>query len=139
MVIKIIHVDDEENCLELTREIMALYDKDLNIESFTSPRSVIENVQQKEPDLIISDYKMPEMNGIEFIKLLRKYSDVPVILYTGNEEESIATEAFEAGAEDYIMKSNDALHYLLLLKRIKNAVDSYRIKKSFDDTVMAQV
>ena len=51
----------------------------------------------------------------------------------------MAQEAFEAGVEDYIRKSNDTTHYLILLKRIKNAVDSYRIKKRFDQDVMAQV
>ena len=84
-MIQVIHVDDEKHCLELTKEIMAYYDKELNIESFTSPKKVIESVREKEPDIILSDYKMPEMNGIEFTRQLRQYSSVPVILYTGKE------------------------------------------------------
>ena len=138
-MIKVIHVDDEKHCLDLTKEILAFYDKELNIESFTSPRKVIENVLSNEPDLVLSDYKMPEMNGIELTKQLRKYSNVPVILYSGSEKEKIAEEAFEAGVEDYIRKSYDTTHYLLLLKRIKNAVDSYRIKKQYDQEITAQV
>ena len=132
MVIKVLHVDDEEHCLELTREIMALYDKDLEIKSFTSPGKVIEKVKQNEPDLIISDYKMPEMNGIEFTKKLREHSTVPVIIYTGSDDESIAQEAFEAGVDDYVTKSDQALHYIVLLNRIKNAVDSYRTKRLYN-------
>lgn len=132
MVINVLHLDDEENCLELTREIMALYDKDLQIRSNTSPRKVIEKVKHSEPDLIISDYKMPEMNGIEFTKKLRTYSSVPVILYSGSEDESIAQKAFEAGVDDYVTKSNRALHYIVLINRIKNTVDSYRTKRLYD-------
>ena len=118
---------------------MAFYDKDLNIESFTSPKKVIENVLDREPDLILSDYKMPEMNGIEMTKKLRQLTNVPVILYTGSEEEKIAQEAFEAGVEDYVTKSSDATHYLVLLKRIKNAVDSYRIKRQYNQELAARV
>ena len=118
---------------------MAFYDKDLNIESFTSPKKVIETVLDIEPDLILTDYKMPEMNGIEMTKHLRQITNIPVILYTGSEEEKIAQEAFEAGVEDYVTKSNDATHYLVLLKRIKNAVDSYRIKKQYKHEITARV
>ena len=138
-MIKVLHVDDEKHCLDLTKEIMAFYDKELNIESFTSPRKVIENVLTDEPDLVLSDYRMPEMNGIELTKQLRKYSNVPVILYSGSEEGKITEEAFEAGVEDYVRKSTDTTHYLLLLKRIKNAVDSYRIKKQYNQEISAQV
>ena len=138
-MIKVIHVDDEKNCLDLTKEIMAFYDKEVNIESFTSPRKVIENVLTNEPDLVLSDYRMPEMNGIELTKQIRKYSNVPVILYSGSEESKIAEEAFEAGVEDYVRKSYDTTHYLFLLKRIKNVVDSYRIKKRYDQEIAAQV
>ena len=138
-MIKIIHVDDEKNYLDLTKEILAVYDKEINIESFTSPRKVIENVLTNEPDLVLSDYSMPEMNGIELIRQLRKYSNVPVILYSGSEKENIAEKAFEAGVEDYIRKSFDTMHYLLLLKRIKNAVDSYRARRTLETAVMAQV
>jgi len=138
-LIKVIHVDDEKHFLDLTKEILAFYDKELNIETFTSPRKVIENVLTSEPDLVLSDYRMPEMNGIELTKQLRKYSKVPVILYSGSEKERIAEEAFEAGVEDYIKKSYDVTHYLFLLKRIKNAVDSYRIKKQFNQELTAQV
>lgn len=129
-MIKILHVDDEENCLELTREIMASYDKDVKITSMTSPNKVLETVLENEPDLVLSDYLMPEMNGIELTRLLKKYSNVPVIIYTGSDEERVAQEAFEAGVEDYITKASDAIHFIVLLKRIKNAVDSHRIRKN---------
>ena len=138
-MIKVVHVYDEIHCLDLTKEILAFYDKEIHIESFTSPRKVIENVLTNEPDLVLSDYRMPEMNGIELTKQLRKYSKVPVIIYSVSEKEKIAEEAFEAGVEDYIRKSYDTTHYLFLLKRIKNAVDSFRIKKLYNQKLTAQV
>ena len=41
-------------------------------------------------------------------------------------------EAFEAGISDYVQKDNDAMHYILLLRRIKNAVDKYRLEMQLD-------
>ena len=71
---------------------------------------------------------MPELNGIEFTRKLRESSQIPVILYTNQSKDNIMKEAFEAGVSDYIQKENDAMHYTLLLRRIKNAVDKHRLE-----------
>jgi CheY-like chemotaxis protein len=131
-MIKIIHIDDEKNYLELTKEIIMAYDKDMEIETSTSPSRVLENIRDAEPDVVLSDYKMPEMDGIQFTKRLRELSEVPVILYTGSSEETVAEEAFRAGVDDFITKAYDAAHYVVLLKRIKNVVDKYRMKMAYD-------
>jgi len=57
-----------------------------------------------------------------------------VILFTGSNEEKVAEEAFEAGADDFVTKAYDAAHYVVLLKRIKNAVDKHRMKMAFQKT-----
>jgi len=75
---------------------------------------------------------MPELNGIEFTRRLRKSSQVPVILYTNQSMDNVMDEAFEAGITDYVQKDNDAMHYILLLRRIKNAMDMYRLEKQLD-------
>ena len=131
-MIKIIHIDDEMNYLELTKEIIMAYDKDMEIETSTSPSRVLENIRDAEPDVVLSDYKMPDMDGIQFTKKLRELSGIPFILYTGSSEETVAEEAFRAGADDFITKAYDAAHYVVLLKRIKNVVDKYRMKMAYD-------
>ena len=75
---------------------------------------------------------MPELNGIEFTRKLRESSQVPVILYTNQSMDHVMDEAFEAGISDYVQKDNDAMHYILLLRRIKNAVDKYRLEMQLD-------
>jgi len=133
-MIKIIHVDDEKNYLELTKEIMMSYDKDMEIVTSTSPSRVLECIRNANPDIVLSDYKMPEMDGIQFTRRIRELSEIPVILYTGSNEEKLAEEAFKAGADDFVTKAYDAAHYIVLLKRIKNVVDKYRIKMAFQKT-----
>jgi CheY-like chemotaxis protein len=133
-MIKIIHVDDEKNYLELTKEIMMSYDKDMEIVISTSPSRVLECIRNANPDIVLSDYKMPEMDGIQFTRRIRELSEIPVILYTGSNEEKLAEEAFKAGVDDFVTKAYDAAHYIVLLKRIKNVVDKYRIKMAFQKT-----
>ena len=75
---------------------------------------------------------MPGLNGIEFTRKLRESSQIPVILYTNQSMDNVMDEAFEAGISDYVQKDNDAMHYILLLRRIKNAVDKYRLEMKLD-------
>jgi CheY-like chemotaxis protein len=127
-LIKIFHLDDEPFYLELTREIMMAYDGDVEIETSTSPVEAVERVKISEPDCVLSDYRMPEMDGIEFTRRLRESSGIPVILYTHHSDEEVAEEAFKAGVNDYVRKADDAEHFIVLLKRIRNVVDMHRME-----------
>ena len=100
----------------------------MDIEISSSPREALKWVKENNPDCVLSDYNMPELNGIEFTRKLRESSQIPVILYTNQSKDNIMKEAFEAGVSDYIQKENDAMHYTLLLQRIKNAVDKHRLE-----------
>ena len=112
----------------LFKQIMASNDKELDIKVSTSPEEALEWIQANETDCILSDYNMPEMNGVEFTKRLREVSQIPVILYTNQSKDEVLDQAFEAGVSDYVQKDNDAMHYILLLRRIKNAVDKHRLE-----------
>ena len=115
-MVKIFHLDDESFYLELTKEIMMAYDGDIEIETSTSPAEAVKRL------------KMPGLDGIEFMRRLREHSGVPVILYTHYSDEGVAREAFKAGVNDYVRKANDAEHFIVLLKRIRNVVDMHRME-----------
>jgi len=115
-LVKIFHLDDESFYLELTKEIMMAYDGDIEIETSTSPAEAVKRL------------KMPGLDGIEFMRRLREHSGVPVILYTHYSDEGVAREAFKAGVNDYVRKANDAEHFIVLLKRIRNVVDMHRME-----------
>ncbi len=73
----------------------------------TSGEQALQLVEIDYPDLILLDFKMPGMDGIEVLKLLKedvRYREIPVIFLTATEEIDAMTEAFAAGAVDYITK-----------------------------------
>ena len=127
-LLRLIIVDDEVNSLELIKRIMIDNDNELDITLYSSPVKALEWVFDNKPDCVLSDYNMPEMDGIEFTRRLRESSQIPVIIYTNQSRDEVVDQAFEAGISDYVQKEYDTMHYLLLLRRIKNAVDKYRLE-----------
>jgi len=74
-----------------------------------------------QPDLILLDINMPETSGIEVCKILRRKSetqDIPIIFVTSNTDDTILSNAFEAGGTDYVRKPVNRIE---LLARIKSA------------------
>ena len=64
---------------------------------------VFEALSEK-PDLVIVDYMMPEMDGLDFLEEFRKSASTPVIFLSARSETSVKTKALEAGADDYVVK-----------------------------------
>ena len=124
---KVVIVDNEPLYLQTTKEIMMTFDGEMDIQTSTSPVEAIELVRSSRPDCVISDYRMPEMDGVEFTRL-RESSGVPIIMFTSTFDEKVAEEAFKAGVNDYVMKMNEAEQYMVLLSRIRNAVDTHSMR-----------
>lgn len=81
------------------------------------------------PQLILSDYSMPGMNGVEFCKLLKKNPktrNIPFILITVANSSEVTRTAFEAGAVDYIPKPFERMEVVM---RIKHQMENYRAKQ----------
>jgi len=85
---------------------------DINTLSFASPVEALKKIEINWPGVLITDINMPEMSGLEFMRVVQKKdSDIPVILITGYGDVSIAVDAIRKGAWDFIEKpfSNDHL------------------------------
>ncbi|MHC1611095.1 MAG: response regulator [Candidatus Methanospirareceae archaeon] len=108
--IRVLHVDDDPADLEITRILLKRKCKDFEIVSVLSVREALEKLESEHFDAIISEYLMPEMDGIEFLEVVRKsgkYADIPFILFTGMGGKEIAKEGLSKGADRYIDKMGD--------------------------------
>ncbi|HON77315.1 MAG TPA: response regulator [Spirochaetota bacterium] len=101
--IKVLTIDDED----IVRENIAAYLEDNNFTVFQGKNGKhgIEMFRKVRPDIVLLDLRMPEMDGIEVLKLIREESDeIPVIMISGTGVMNDAIEALRVGAWDYIIK-----------------------------------
>ncbi|RZO68847.1 MAG: response regulator transcription factor [Parvularculaceae bacterium] len=107
-------VDDDENIL--TSVSMAFEAEGYQVKTFEDGARAIESVSAAPPDLIVSDIKMPTMDGMEFLRRVRQSSDVPFIFLTSKDEEIDEVLGLTLGADDYVKKP---FSQRLLLERVK--------------------
>lgn len=108
----IVIVDDEDMVLTSLNSFLSL-ETDYNVETFNSVQKALEYIKNNDIDLVVSDYLMPEMDGISFLAHVKKLKpDVPRIILTGYADKENAIKAInEVGLFQYIEKpwNNDDL------------------------------
>ncbi len=129
-VIRVLHVDDETNQLEFAKTFIEISDPDIHMESVSAPKEALDKLRDESFDCILSDYQMPDMDGIELARRIRETSDIPIIIYTGRGSEEVAEAAFTVGINDYLRKEMNPSHYQVLAKRVRSAVENYRSEKA---------
>jgi PAS domain S-box-containing protein len=131
--ITVLHVDDEPDFADLAAEYLEREDDRISVLTATSVQDGLAILAEADVDCIISDYDMPDTNGIEFLESIRdNRPDLPFILYTGKGSEEVASEAISAGVTDYLQKETGADQYALLANRVVNAVERTRAGRQLD-------
>ena len=137
--IEVLHIDDEPGLAETTAEFLQHEDDRLTVETATSASEGLDRLAEVAFDCVVSDYDMPEMNGIELLKAVRAtYPDIPFVLFTGKGSEEIASEAVSAGVSDYLQKRGGTERYTLLANRIENLVAQHRAEEGLQTRVRQQ-
>ena len=125
--INVLHVDDEPAITDLTASFLKREDDRFRIQTATSANEGLDIINDCRPDCIVSDYDMPEMDGIEFLQTVREeFPTLPFILFTGEGSETVASDAIAANVTDYLQKGSGSERYKLLTNRICNAVKAQR-------------
>jgi DNA-binding response OmpR family regulator len=99
---KILLIDDEPEIVEISRD----YFKSAGYDVVTANNGLsgLQTARREKPDLIVLDLMMPEMDGLDFCRTIRRESDVPIIMLTARVEETDKLIGLEIGADDYITK-----------------------------------
>ncbi len=101
----ILVVDDEEHVRKLLQRI--LEDAGYNVLMAGSGQEALDKLAQsenQEPQLILLDIMMPELNGFQVLERIRKRSDIPVMMLTAKQEVTSVRDAIDLGADDYVRK-----------------------------------
>ncbi|MEF8973996.1 MAG: PAS domain-containing protein, partial [Haloarcula sp.] len=129
----VLHVDNEPAFADLTATFLEREDDRFDVQTATSVTAGLDILADTDIDCVVSDYDMPDRNGIQFLEAVRdEYGSLPFILYTGQGSEAIASDAISAGVTDYLQKGRGTEQYAVLANRITNAVESQRAKRDRD-------
>jgi PAS domain S-box-containing protein len=123
---EIVIVDDRITNRNILHRLSAMLEPEATINSFAEPASAIERLKTNSADLIITDFKMPGMNGAEFIRYCRANLpnfDAPIIVVTAYEDREFRYEALEAGATEFLMSPIDHREFTT---RVRNVLAMHR-------------
>jgi CheY-like chemotaxis protein len=108
--LKVLLVDDQKDQIELAKINLKKVDPYLSIITANTPTEAQSLIHSSKPDCIVSDYQMPEMNGIQLFASINA-NEVPFILYTVHDGEEIKQKVLSTGIEDIVKKEQTLSHY----------------------------
>ena len=128
---KILIVEDEE---KISRFIeLELKHEGYEVIKANNGRTGLDIAEKGECDLVLLDVMLPEINGLEVLRRLRKISDIPVIMLTARDAVMDKVSGLDAGADDYITKPFAIEE---LLARVRNALKKRRVTAERDEEVL---
>ncbi len=126
--VHILIVDDDTALLQALPQAIALRMKDVCVDIADSALGALQKVQEHEYDTIVSDIKMPGMDGLALIEQLQVLCpDTPTLLITGHGERDLAIQALRLGAYDFIQKPIDRSYFITALQRAIQARQMRRL------------
>ncbi len=113
-MLNVVVIDDRVTNRNILTRLAMSVEEGIRVKAFASPKPALSWLEQTTPDLVITDYKMPDMDGADFIRAFRALpgaGEVPVMVVTVYEERSYCYQALEAGATDFLLSPVDQLEF----------------------------
>jgi len=130
-MLSVLVIDDEQDLLELVQHFLERFG-DMKVETSRSTKEALGFVNTKEYDAIVLDCFMPELTGIDFLKILRAKGDTtPIIIFTGVGRENSVIEAINYGADFFLKKGDDPkTQFRMLAHMIRQSIDRRSVGRS---------
>jgi len=113
---KIMVVDDEPDVVESVRLGFTLQWRDVEVLGVGTGEAALMAVEREAPDIVLLDIGLPDIDGFEVVREIRRFSDVPVIMLTARDDTLDKVKGLELGADDYVTKP---FNHLELIARVK--------------------
>ncbi|MDQ2887290.1 MAG: hybrid sensor histidine kinase/response regulator [Chloroflexota bacterium] len=126
-IANILIVDDDQALLQALPQMLYLRMKGVQVDTADSALPALDRIQEHDYDAIVSDIKMPGMDGLELLTRIHELRpDAPVLLITGHGEHDLAIRALRGGAYDYILKPIDRDTFAAALQR---AIQAHQLRR----------
>src|SRR6266480_8125310 len=124
---QILLVDDDVALLQALPQALLLRIDDIQIDTCDSTLEALEQIQEHDYDAIVSDIKMPGMDGLALLEKIRELRpETPALLITGHGEHELAVQALRGGAYDFIQKPIDRDYVVAALYR---AIQTHQLRR----------
>ena len=124
---QILIVDDDVALLQALPQALCLRMQDTKVDTSDSASKALELIQEHDYDAIVSDIKMPGMDGLALLAKIRELRpDTPTLLITGHGEHDLAVQALRGGAYDFIQKPIDRDYFVAALQR---AIQTHQLRQ----------
>jgi len=128
-------IDDDQSIRWVLEK--ALEKADMAVRAFSSASGILETLQSGQPDVLITDVRMPGMDGFELLNAIQaNFPDLPVIVITAHSDLDSAVTAYQGGAFEYLPKPFDIDDAVELTHR---AIEQSRSRADKTSTVYAQI
>jgi signal transduction histidine kinase len=127
----ILLIDDDTALLQALPHMVALRIHGVRVDTSDSAPRALEQIQEHDYDVIVSDIKMPEMDGLELLtKIQELRPDIPTLLITGHADQSLMIQALRNGAYDFIEKPIDRVYFVAALHR---AIETRQLRRQVQE------
>ena len=118
---RIMIVDDQPSNLRIMKQLALGLTEGGDVDTFPSPMLALEAARENPPDLVVSDYSMPGMDGAAFVAALRELpdcSEIPIVIVTIYEDKDFRYKALQAGATDFLLSPIDHQEFRIRLRNL---------------------
>jgi DNA-binding NtrC family response regulator len=131
MPLSILIVDDDVALLEALPEALRLRMGGVTVETADSAAAALERIADRDYDAIVTDIRMPGMDGLKLLDEIRtRKPDIPTLIITGHGNNDLVVHALRGGARDFIQKPIDRDYFVAALYRaIREHVSTRRVKE----------
>lgn len=131
-MLNILILDDQSTSLKIMQKLVTHVEPEAALYSFTDPTAALQWAKNNTCDLVITDLRMPVMNGIEFTRWFRKLpdcDDVPLVMVTIVEDRKSRYSALDAGATDFLTKPLDHIEFKARCRNLLKLREQQKIIK----------
>ena len=121
---RILIVDDDPRLIRLIREVLGA--AGYKVLTSSTGESAIQTLSLEQPDLMLLDIMLPDLDGFQVARRVHEFSDIPIIMLTAKVTESDKLTSFDAGADDYITKPFSSKELLARVRAVLNRAPALR-------------